>query len=136
MYRTPVVNFFVKKLTIKDFLSAFVPPTLWAIIIFLFSSQTTLPGFEESAYDFIFKKLAHITVYLVLYLLVFRAVKLTSNEKNKNTLLLVPITICLLYAISDEFHQSLVPGRYATLRDIGYDMLGVSIAFLKKYGYI
>lgn len=130
------MSIFRKNITFKEICIAYLPSILWATLIFTFSSQTTLPGFEESAYDFILKKMAHIAVYLILYLLVFRSVTLTSDEKNKKLLLWLPVTICLLYAITDEFHQSLVPGRYSTIRDIGYDMLGVSIAFLKKFGYI
>lgn len=130
------MNLFTKNISLKTILFAYLPPLLWAGVIFIFSSQTTLPGFEESAYDFFLKKLAHVFVYFILYLLVFRGVQLTINSSHKKTLLLFPIFICLFYAISDEFHQSLVPGRYSTLRDIGYDMLGVGIAFLKKYGYI
>ncbi len=130
------MNILKKNVTIKQAIIAYLPPILWAILIFIFSAQSLLPGFEESAYDFIFKKLAHISVYLVLYLLVLQAVITTITEKQPKMRLLLPIFICLLYAASDEFHQSLVPGRYATLRDIGYDGLGISIAFLKKYEYI
>lgn len=120
----------------KKLINAFAPPILWAVLIFIFSSQTALPGFEESALDFIFKKTAHIFVYLVLYLLVKRGTDMVLNKKSEKLLLYSPILICFLYAFSDELHQSLVPGRYATLRDIGYDMFGVGIAFLRKYNYI
>jgi VanZ family protein len=130
------VNIIKENCNLKQFIIAILPPILWALIIFILSSQTALPGFEQSAYDFILKKLAHILVYLVLYILVARAIALTINEQYKKSIILLPVFICLVYAISDEFHQSLVPGRYATFRDIGYDMLGVSIAFLKKYSYI
>lgn len=130
------MNHFSKDITVKQIITAYLPPIFWASIIFIFSSQATLPGFSESVYDFVLKKFAHIFVYLVLYLLVFRAVHTTIKKEYTKTILFLPILICFLYAISDEFHQSLVPGRYATLRDIAYDMLGVFIAFLKKYDYI
>lgn len=35
---------------------------------------------------------------------------------------------CTLVAISDEFHQSFVPGRTAALRDVGIDLLGALLA--------
>lgn len=124
------------KTSLKQIIIAYAPPVLWATIIFLFSSQSVLPGFEQSAYDFFLKKMAHIFVYFILYLLVFRAVKLTTSKDKIHTLALLPILICFLYATSDEIHQSFVPGRFATLRDIGFDMLGVSIGFLKKFDYI
>ena len=130
------MNVLKKGLSLQKIVLAYLPPLLWATVIFIFSAQASLPGFEESAYDFFLKKSAHVFVYLVLYTLVFHAVQSTVREEYKKTILLLPIAICLLYAVSDELHQSLVPGRYATLRDIGYDMLGVMLAFLKKYDYI
>jgi VanZ family protein len=44
--------------------------------------------------------------------------------------------LCLAYASLDELHQYFTPFRHPTVRDIGYDMLGVFIAFLWKYRYI
>ncbi|MDD5979931.1 MAG: VanZ family protein, partial [bacterium] len=38
-----------------------------------------------------------------------------NNNKSKSIYL--SIIICLLYAISDEFHQSFVPGRSCQLYD-------------------
>lgn len=130
------MSIFKSGISFQKIIVAYLPPVLWATLIFVFSSQSTLPGFEESVHNFIFKKFAHITVYFVLYLLVVHAVLRTISEKKPKIILLLPICICLLYAVSDELHQSLVPGRYATFRDIGYDSLGIGIAFLKKYGYI
>ena len=75
-------------------------------------------------------------VYGVLYALLFRGVAMTSPKDKFWLLVTLPLLICLIYAASDELHQSLVPGRYATLRDIGYDMLGVTVVFLKKFAYI
>ncbi len=89
-----------------------------------------------SAIDFVFKKTAHMFVYAVLYILILRGSRIVFHKKRLTVHLLFPIFVALIYAISDEFHQSLVPGRYATIRDIGYNMLGVGIAFLKMYGYI
>jgi Predicted integral membrane protein len=114
---------------------------LWALVIFIFSSQQILPSLEFSAFDFLLKKSAHIFVYAVLYFLLYRSVDKSlpaqaGRFKNASSLFYLPILICLFYAISDEIHQSFVPGRYATLKDVGFDMLGVLIAFLRKYKYI
>jgi len=111
-------------------LLAYSLPALWAGIIFFLSNQEVLPGFSVSIYDFIFKKTAHMFVYAVLYLLLFRAYKKTSSQKITKKHYLVPIFISLLYALTDEFHQSLVPGRHPTIRDAGYDMLGVLTVLL------
>ncbi len=121
---------------LKKILNAYLPPITWALVIFLFSSQSVLPGFSETPLDFIFKKTAHMFVYLVLYLLLARAVLITVNKNTTKKQMIFPIILCILYATTDELHQSLVPGRYATIRDIGYDMFGVSVGFLAKYNFI
>ena len=130
------MSIFKSETSLQHIILAYLPPFLWAGVIFIFSSQALLPGFEESSYDFFLKKSAHIFVYLVLYLLVMRGVERTVKKKYEKIILFAPLGICLLYAISDELHQSFVPGRFGTLRDIGYDMLGVLIGFLRKYRYI
>jgi len=124
-------------LKIKLWIKAFLPAIVWAIVIFTLSSQPTLPGFESGFFDFILKKSAHMFVYAVLYLLIARGVEMVAPIKaKKGWLVFLPLLIVFFYAISDEFHQSLVPGRYPTLRDIGYDILGASLMFFRKYKYI
>jgi VanZ family protein len=115
---------------------AYFPVIAWAVVIYSLSAQTVLAGFEVSIFDFIFKKLAHMFVYAVLYVLLYRAVTLTTHQKFYYLHLFLPLLIGLIYALSDELHQSLVPGRFATLRDVGFDALGMGIAFLKIYRYI
>lgn len=76
-------------------------------------------------------------VYAVFYFLVARAVEMVATPNTKPSVkVFLPLLIVLLYAVSDEFHQSLVPGRYPTGRDIGYDILGASLVFFRKYKYI
>ena len=72
----------------------------------------------------IIRKLAHYTEYLILGILVMNL----NNNKSKSIYL--SIIICLLYAISDEFHQSFVPGRSCQLYDVAIDF------FLKLVFYL
>ena len=123
------------KLSVR-LLNAWLPPFLWALIIFLLSSQGVLPSFTEVLHDFIFKKLAHITVYAVLYILLYRAVTGTFRPLEHDRNWKIAFSLCFVYAISDELHQMFVPGRYGTIRDIGYDMLGAGIILLRQYQYI
>ncbi len=41
--------------------------------------------------------------------------------------------LCVLYGISDEWHQSFVLGRTATWRDVGFDTLGATISMAALY---
>ena len=121
---------------IQLLIKAYLPLILWAGLIFLLSSRQVLPGFEVSGLDFLFKKLAHGFVFAVLYILSLRAVRMSFSPKRTYLQLFLPIALVIFYALSDEIHQSFVPNRYATLRDVGYDMLGVLSVFLKKHKYI
>jgi len=127
-----------KNSKILRLISAYLPPVLWAGLIFILSAQSTLPSLSASPFDFIFKKSAHMFVYAVLFLLMHRAILKTSHQPNVQIAPIWPwaLLICLVYATADELHQGLVPGRFATLRDVGYDMLGAGISLLYKYRYI
>ena len=114
----------------KKYIIAYLPSVIWAAIIFFLSNQESLPGFAVSALDFLFKKTAHMFVYAVLYFLLFRATQQTNPQLSNRNQYIVPLLICLLYSVSDEIHQSFVPGRFSTFRDMGYDMLGVSAVLL------
>ena len=72
---------------------------------------------------FIFvRKLAHITEYFILGILVINVFKDYFNISNK--LLISSILFCLLYSASDEFHQLFVPGRAGKLVDLLIDSIG------------
>lgn len=114
---------------------AFLPAILWAGLIYFFSSQQVLPGFTLDTWDFIFKKSAHVFVYAVLYWLLFRAFAQSAPQKG-HRVWLMPLILTLAYAFFDEFHQSLVPNRHSSLRDVGFDTLGASLVILRKFGYI
>ena len=73
-----------------------------------------------------------MVLFGVLFFLVQRA---TNWEKSKNIYTLSAV-ITVLYALSDEYHQSYIPGRTALLSDVGYDMLGVMIAYLRLKNFI
>jgi VanZ family protein len=121
---------------IQLLIKAYLPLILWALLIFFLSSRQVLPGFEVSLFDFLLKKMAHMFVFAVFYILSLRAVKMSFSSKRTYLQLFLPIILVILYALTDELHQSFVPNRYATLRDVGYDMLGVLLVFLKKYKYL
>lgn len=117
-----------------------IPLIIWMIVIFilsssLFSSEATgeyIVGFWNS----LARHMAHISEYLILFLLFYRA--LNSGLKEFKYSLTVNGTIgVFIYAISDEFHQHFVPGRHFRLVDLGYDLCGIvlGIAVLKLIIY-
>ncbi len=54
--------------------------------------------------------------------------RLTGSYSRRNVLL--SLAICLLFAISDEYHQTFVPGRGGTWTDVAIDGLGALLAAL------
>lgn len=117
----------MSKKKITNILSRWLPPLFWAAFIFSLSSYSTLPGPNIVWWDFILKKSAHMFVYAVLFFLIQRAINLEA-KKPKYTF---AMSLTLLYAISDELHQSYVFGRTALPSDIGFDMIGASLTMLK-----
>lgn len=106
------------------------PVILMVFLIFLASS---IPGDQmpyAGDWDFSVKKGGHMTGYALLALSLMRGQK--RREKINFVLALVG---CGLYALSDEFHQSFVPGRNAAWMDVGIDLMGASIG-LFIFGYI
>ncbi len=120
---------------LRTYFSAYLPILLWTGFIFVLSNQSTLPGPDLYSLDFIFKKTSHVFVYFVLFFLINRALLLihTSNILKAS---LWAFILSFLYAMTDEFHQYFVPGRTSTFRDLLYDTLGISIAWLRLHRYV
>jgi len=70
----------------------------------------------------IVRKNAHFIAYLVLGLLQVNALYL--NGKRGGKAFIIALLISFLYAASDEFHQTFVPGRSGELRDVMIDTAG------------
>jgi VanZ family protein len=76
----------------------------------------------------VIRKLAHLTEYFVLSLLLFRAFRNDSAEEHPWRWVFSSIIILALFAASDEIHQSFVVTRTASIVDVGIDTLGGLLA--------
>lgn len=86
-------------------------------IIFYFSSRQTT-GIGTNATDrFYILKSFHLIEYAALAILLFFGYK-----KYKPA-----IITAYIYALTDEFHQTFIPGRTGRFRDTLIDLLGISI---------
>lgn len=74
------------------------------------------------SYEYILRKTAHFTEYLILALIFFKAMKVSRVEVKRNFVL--TFVFCFLYAVSDEVHQFFVPGRAFAITDILIDTAG------------
>lgn len=101
---------------------------IWMSLIFFFSNQPSLPNLDNSLLDLLFKKLAHAFAYAVLMGLWWGALK-SIRAANWRTLLLAFI-FTVLYAISDEWHQTFIPYRNGQLADVLVDSAGALLVFI------
>ena len=100
------------------------PPLVWMAIIFLLSSRTTLPSLAEPWLDVLLKKTAHFLEYALLAFLWWRA--LSGRGVRAGWSLIIAGLVSILYAASDEYHQTFVPGRHGRLWDLAVDSAGVT----------
>ena len=77
--------------------------------------------------DFPFRKIMHISEYIILSILVLNALY-QSGIKNKKQLIL-SLVICFLYASTDEFHQSFLD-RTAKFTDVLIDSCGAAFGLV------
>lgn len=105
----------------------FVLLFLWLGLIFFLSHQPNLSSGFSPEVDFAFRKAAHITEYAVLTLL--SAWALVDFNISKKKFLTLSVLIPLLYAFSDEYHQSFIVGRVGTFNDVLIDSVGIILAF-------
>ena len=102
----------------------FLPPLALMGLIFFLSAQSDLDSGVGAA-GFVAAKTVHATEYGLLWLLWHRALRSRRPW--------VAAAICLVYAASDEFHQTFVHGRDGTPRDVLFDMAGAGLAALAYY---
>ncbi|MDP5273317.1 VanZ family protein [Chengkuizengella axinellae] len=110
-----------------------MPAVLWMIVIFYLSHQqgselhSFLPFFQRwfpamSSFNW-----GHLVAYFILSWLLFMALGEKYNSFKGKSLV---VSLCLLYGISDEIHQSYIPGRTPQLLDIRNDTLGAAFGMI------
>ena len=115
-------------------LSLWAPVGFWMVSLFVASAQSDV-GVAGRIPDWV----THGTAYCILGLLVSRA---TSGGLGRPLIrgeALLIVVLCTLYGLSDEFHQSFVPGRDASswdvVKDCGGSALGVLLWKLGNPGF-
>lgn len=110
---------------------------IWMIIIFIMSSFNAEDSANQSNFivniianilninniellNLIIRKLAHYIEYLILGILVINMFIKNNIPKSY----LISIIFCVIYAISDEIHQFIIPGRACQIKDILIDSIG------------
>ena len=107
----------------KKIISFWLPPVLWMSLIFFLSSFHKLQASPVGWQDFVIRKLAHLGEYAILCFLYYRGLTNTTKISLVKSLLLA-FFMAVLYALSDEYHQTFINGRTGRSFDIGVDSFG------------
>ena len=144
------VRRFRADLWMKSFSKYWVPVLVWLVVTFIGSTnvmsvkQTSRfivpfllwlkPGMtHETTWEIIWvtRHCAHVVEYMVLALLLWRALRWgTSVSMQMSTLCGVILLGCALFAASDEYHQTFVKSRTPSVRDVLLDVGGASLGVL------
>jgi len=117
--RPPQRRFFIL------FMGFWLPVLLYVTVIFTLSSQPYLqPPLRFTLSD----KVAHVAEYLVLGLLLVRAMRATLRVSRPLFAAMMAIGFVVLVGGADEFYQSFVPGRSSDILDFAADVAGGAIA--------
>ncbi|HKO35788.1 MAG TPA: VanZ family protein [Pyrinomonadaceae bacterium] len=125
------------------------PLTLWAAAIFVFSSGLfsgsntssvlrplvlwVYPNATDTGLAIVHglvRKTSHFVEYAILALLAARAFRTSPRDFLRNHWFAVSLTFAALYALSDEFHQSFVSSRTASIYDCLIDTAGGLVALI------
>lgn len=135
---------------------------LWMIVIVVFSAKNgsesvteskkivmlvanmVVPGFEQwsekeqmefvQQMNYPMRKVAHMTEYAILGS--FLTVVCYLFRKKTNYAWLIPWILGTLYAMTDEAHQVMVPGRDGKMTDVLIDSIGVFVGALIVTGLL
>lgn len=109
----------------KKFIKLWFPLILYAILIFWLSSLerpfVITPEFEHS------DKLIHFLEYAVFGFILIRAIRNSDENISGNAAVLITFLIGTFYGLTDELHQSVVPGRFASVYDFIFDSIGTFV---------
>ncbi|MBI5102554.1 MAG: VanZ family protein [Nitrospirae bacterium] len=83
---------------------------------------------ETNIIQGVIRKLAHMSEYFILGMLLFRAFRGGVAGLSLGRCVLYSFSAAVLYAASDEYHQSFVSGRTASVADVLFDASGAFIA--------
>jgi len=79
---------------------------------------------------FIVRKIAHFTEYAILAYLAARAFRTSPRPALANRWFIASLALVVCYALLDEYHQSFVPSRTASIYDSFIDMTGGIVTLL------
>ena len=109
---------------LRRWLDPWLPPLALMAVIFALSAQPDLTS-GLGLLDLIGRKVLHMAEYALLCLLWWRALRTVLPGARA---IPVALAVSVLYAASDEYHQSFVEGRDSDALDVATDAAGIATA--------
>ena len=98
------------------------------LVPFLLWLNPSMSYHTIAAIHVVVRKAGHVTEYAILAALLWRALHGSFSALSRRTISFCTIVVAAAFAASDEFHQSFVPSRTATVHDVFIDCCGVMLA--------
>lgn len=134
-------------MAIRRLAGAWLPPFAWLALIFIGSTDVlsaehtsrflvpllrwidpTIAPQTIATIHFAIRKLGHVTEYAILASLMWRALRLSFPSTTRLSIAIAAFGVAVLFAASDEFHQSFFTSRTASPRDVAIDSAGALLA--------
>lgn len=106
-------------------LAVWLPALIWMTVIFFLSSRQRIAVSEEYWLNFAFFKSLHVGEYAFLTLLYAWALWRSFHSLSRKQIANGAALLAILYAASDELHQTFVPTRQGHLQDVLIDCIGI-----------
>jgi VanZ family protein len=108
--------------------------TGWLLAQLLLFLQIHLNPTTFATIHFLIRKLAHVSEYAIFGLLLYHSFQPRHTDRWNPRSAFGALLIAALYSLADEYHQSLVPGRTASVVDCGIDTAGALFGMALLYG--
>lgn len=134
------------------FVKKWLPVFLWAGVISFFSTEhfsapqssrilgpilywlfPDIAPDQVAAVQFVVRKLSHCLEYAILAVLLYRALYAENGGRSSIRPAAWTMTFVVVWAATDEFHQSFVPSRTASVVDVMIDGFGGLFGTLWMY---
>ena len=129
---SPTIEASLKRLCRWPLIYHWLPLIAWMGLIFWLSSQPQPFDLPESWQRSLVGIGGHVLGYVGLSLLWWRTLAARPLVTARWTLVLA-FLLTMLYAVSDEYHQTFVPGRSGNLVDILTDAAGAALGLWLVY---
>lgn len=103
-----------------------LPALVWMVGIFVLSAQSDPPRPQDPLLALITYTAAHFCLFGTLAVLLSWPLRRSANLGPDLRASLLAFALAVLYGVSDEFHQSLVPHREPSLVDVLTDAAGAA----------